>query len=83
MVIEGLAIHLVFPLCSARLSRGSTYPQSIAAPQPAEVSVLSVPVTLSLCRWILGIRAPLVKTKLLLVKFELGPLQACWKFSDL
>jgi hypothetical protein len=29
---------------------------------------------LSLCRWILGIRAPLVKTKLLLVKFELGPL---------
>jgi hypothetical protein len=47
-------------------------------------------VGLSLCMWILGIRAPLVKSKLLLaktkllsVKFELGPLQVCWKFSDL
>jgi hypothetical protein len=25
----------------------------------------------------------LAKTKLLSVKFELGPLQICWKFSDL
>ena len=35
-----------------------------------------------LCTGIFKIRAPLAKTKLLLVKFELGPLHICWKFSD-
>jgi hypothetical protein len=38
---------------------------------------------LPLCMGILGIAAPPVKTKLLSVKFELGPVQMCWKFSDL
>jgi hypothetical protein len=31
----------------------------------------------------LGIVARPVKTKLLSVKFELEPVQMCWKFSDL
>ena len=36
----------------------------------------------SLCTGIFEIRAPPAKTKLLSVKFELGPLHICWKFSD-
>ena len=37
---------------------------------------------LSLCTGIFKIRAPPAKTKLLSVKFELGPLHICWKFSN-